>query len=1769
HQLDWSLLGTFNGLNVKYKVGTGGAWVNSGTGFTTGSPLNTDVNTHYDPLDNHITLLDGSNKIFFRVEDTNQPASVNAETPSAEGNEILGSIELLEPAPNAYHLYAVGETVPLRWKKYGNIGTIKIELYVNGAWQDNGTVTTNLTDSYASGDSGESGVSYGSGWLIPDIIGDDCKIRLTTNDPLYPTLTYQSVTAFEIKGGINSVADPLGGIWYVGEDHTITWDAMGTMSAVNIDLIIASGEGAGTYNLATNYSGPPALQYGVNNFTWSALDIIQEKRNDTCKIRVTSVQNLSVLKETNNSFTLKPKIVVTTPVSSWIAESTSNTIEWDPIVNPTSTIDIILIDGDAGFTDVALTPGSGISKAVGSYVSTVQIPSILTPNAKIRIQDHDIPSLVYGESNSFKIIGDFVIDAISVSPDTWKVGDTSRQITWTAYGVMGSDARIYVDYDYPNGWEVTPLATNVDSSLGFWDWPTIPDEVSNNVRIMLTDGDKDTTDTAIESETFSIIGGFSFAYPLGDETFNITSTNPSFTIKWNTAGTNITAVKLEYWNKDSNGGEWLTIKSGIPNNKWGTGVANENTYTWDTGVGHDNSLPLNLAASNIKFRILASTPDQPDTLSESNTFNIVGGLAVTSPTQGAKWTADGTTANTISWNVYGPTANVRIKYSRDSKTTWITIAESTSAEDGDAAVNKGAYLWTIPVAPDNPNDFITRVDDPFSHSSYFQIEDADGFDQEVTADSLDFIVKGQLRITAPDVIAGLNCASSHIITCERDGRINAVNIRYSSDGGITYPNTIESDISFSPVDTATQVSTAAQWLVPETPLTLTYKIMVEDANYKWPNGTFGSTVNFRVKGALELTAPMASETWRTTEQKTISWDVKHGNMSKVKIMASPLGTFLGDEYSIAAVGAIDAFDAGDPFDEAKLPTKVGSGSYVWTIPETTDIVNTMRFKVVQEDAGFTDIMTGTSAPMDIRGTIVVQTPTVDFDNGLDWNAGETNRQVKFTPYGTDLSTVYIFLYDGSAEYQIDGGSGVATAGDGNEQTVTGITVPDVKSHSCVIRVRDDAIRTNSINNGVEGSSGIFSAYPVISNVVITPTNPPDAVNSWVAESTNQIVTWSETGTTITSVDVWYSTSNVGGLAEFLTNITTDQVCNTITVPAARTVQALIRIQDNNANFKDYVQADTSVFNVYGTIETILPDVNSVYEVGSTSDLIKWTYDGDISLVNIYVDYNYPTGGWTSLVTNVAVATGASGWTWEDPGAEVGVGDHISNVVKVKVTDADYEDNTYSILSDTFSIVGGFTFQTPLDAAGYVHHIDDSVSPTPLTIEWISTGLATTEVKLEYYNGSGWTVIKNDVVNNGDGVTVNQYNWGISSPGPLPLGDATQNAKIRISGSTPLQPISLYPEKETSPFTLCGDLAVTAPIDSDVWIADGAADKTISWDVYGKVDNVRIDYTRGGTGSWITIVASTNAEAGDAAANKGLYDWTLPTTPNSGDYITKFNTDGKSSQIRIFDQDANFETFVQDISSGFIVKGQLTIVQPADVSAGLNSGALQAIEWQRDGRINAVNVKYSTDGGSTYPNIIQADRLFTDDATTTQTTSSQWLVPETPIVTTYKLLVEDTEYEKDAAVGTFKESDTFRVKGALELTAPIFSAIWRTTEQKTISWDVKHGNMSKVKIMASPLGTFLGDEYSIAAVGAIDAFDVGDPFNETNLPDKVGSGSYVWTIPETIAIVDTMKFKVVQEDAGFADIMTDTSAAMDIRGIIVVQTPTVDFDNGLDWNAGET
>ncbi|MDP3052352.1 MAG: hypothetical protein Q8N22_00095, partial [bacterium] len=689
HRIDWSTSGDFTTLRAYYKKIGASAWTQIGSDLG-----GTVTNLNYTPVDADITEPGGTDKLLFRVEDALDANDVYAETPVGQPNTVNGYLEILQPVtPNEF---TVGSTVAVQWKKYGNIGNIKFELWNGSSWLTNAT-GSNLPDTYASGASGESGVLLVPDWAVPDKIGTGRKIRVSSIN--YPALT-SPTGEFTIKGGLSSIDTPT--TWYVGEEHIINWQANGTMSNVKIELY----NGLSWTTLEDAYSA--GLQSGSNSYTWSAADIKQQQRSSACKIKITSNQNPGVYIETGN-FTLVPKITVTTPSQAWIAESSSNSISWNAIAAPTANVDIILEDTNSGL-GYPVTLASNIVKGSSPYNSGAVIPATLTGAAKIKVRDTSFPNLVYGESGTFKVIGAIIMHPTDNTPNStsnWEVG-SSQLITWSHKGALG---QINIRYKYDAGAYSAPLAgCPVAVTDHTYTWIIPDDVVSQNVQVKIESVNNPTQEYA-ESAAFKLRGKFTLAEP------GSLNSGSSYTISWTQPlgqDARIPNVILEYYN----GTSWNYIIAGVPHT-----VINSGSYGW--------TVPVDFTSSACKLRI--SDPNNNSGMDETNVFSILPIISVTAPTAAADWLVGTQAGNNIVWSVTGYVPTVRIEYSKDTGSNYTYIIASS------VAGSSSPYEWNIPanqdIIPASAQKSKIRVIDTSLGAIY-------GLSGE-------FMVKGSIAITSP------------------------------------------------------------------------------------------------------------------------------------------------------------------------------------------------------------------------------------------------------------------------------------------------------------------------------------------------------------------------------------------------------------------------------------------------------------------------------------------------------------------------------------------------------------------------------------------------------------------------------------------------------------------------------------------------------------------------------------------------------------------------------------------------------------------------------------------------------------------------------------------------------------------------------------------------------------------------------------------------------------------------------------------------------------
>ncbi|MCH9023420.1 MAG: hypothetical protein IID32_11760, partial [Planctomycetes bacterium] len=750
----------------------------------------------------------------------------------------------------------------------------------------------------------------------------------------------------------------------------------------------------------------------------------------------------------------------------------------------------------------------------------------------------------------------------------------------------------------------------------------------------------------------------------------------------------------------------------------------------------------------------------------------------------------------------------------------------------------GSYPWTIPTS---------LALDLVSAGPVGKIRVRDtvvAVQSLITDTSLGFTVKGTLVIDVPTG-QDLTSGAAQAINWTRTGNIAAVNILWSTNNGVTFPNSHPDNPDTFTVSVATD---SAFWTVPQTMGSEAgedgYMLKVVDVN---DADTFDTTVIFRVQGVLDITMPDGQgPTWsiaQAGETTNITWDINQGNIQNVKIIG--YRDFTGDPSdTFLIIGSTDAdnIKAFVPTD----PLPRGQGSYPWNIKEKTPSIigNTLRIEVIDANPNY-DIKIKSSANFTIDGDITITTPSVD------WKVGDTTHDIAWESYG-DLGDVKI-------EFSPNGSTGwVEITDSGNRPNSTngshtfsvsdwtpGNAVADYKTQSAVLRI------TQISGSAVTASTGSFNVYPEITSVSTVESVPLTA-------ETNSTLQWSYTGTTISSVDIIFDPNGDDDWSDSVTlenavAIGASPHQTALSLPSTLTANAKIRVRDNEAAYKVAVAGDTSAFALVGGISITSPIATTTWPTGSTTN-ITWTTQGVMNPLNIYIDYGLG-GGWE----NPPIGTPA----YNASPFEYTIPDQVSNNAKIKITHSTNESDTGDT-SAVFAIIGGFDFSpvspnNPNDPDGQAFRVTNHGGVNNVTVGWKKFGTGVTTVELAYQaDGGGYNVIDNAINNVGADGTLINYTWD------LPQTVSSVNVTLRIKQSTPadLQDAS---DTESKIFSLVGDVAITAPTTGDIWLADGATANNITWDLAGKVDTVQIEYAKDGSTFAYGVIATTEADSTDSTA----------------------------------------------------------------------------------------------------------------------------------------------------------------------------------------------------------------------------------------------------------------------------------------------------------------
>ncbi|MCH7589550.1 hypothetical protein IIB34_00760, partial [PVC group bacterium] len=717
------------------------------------------------------------------------------------------------------------------------------------------------------------------------------------------------------------------------------------------------------------------------------------------------------------------------------------------------------------------------------------IPNVKETLALVRVYDITDGTVDDESNNTFNIKPRIVFEG--AGPDQPLGGETylfatPQTIDWTTYGPVTA---VDIDYSIDNGnsWE-TPELTTSESNTDTFDW-TIPDAVSGDVRVRVTDS-SDTTTNAI-SEKFRIRSIINLLTPNGGVPVDVGDT---VTIQWNQQGAtsniylyyldNLVGLKLAI--------DGATGGNGIISNPAPDGGGNR-VYSWSVPDFINNNVKVGVSDPND----INGTKDESTAV-----FPIRASFTINQPTTGTKWDIGST--QTLDWSWTGTVDGMNLYYSLNGiNYTAITLV-SGLAGDPD---KRHTYDWFI-----NPGGGT-----PITPSSDFYIKVTDATDDlNALGISLQAKVRADLTLDVPP-LSEYVVFDTYTVTWSSVGLAGGedVDLHYSlSSDGSTFPNP-QLIVSRTPNDGT------HDWGIPDD-ISSTVRVRVIDSDDV--DAYAIHQADFRIKGDVWVTSPVLNDNWDVGQDYNITWGWK-GTIPEMEIRysingaAGPFNTIL-ESYNTVNDGIVqNSAGSGGP---------ASSSSYLWTVPD--QVAPAVMVRVTDARPAEVDV-TDDSDTFHIVGFINVETPIssdrleVDSSFGIRWEWGGTMATVKITYSTTGDTGVYSPIketYGTPDDGIVANGSG--GGGPGSTHTYMW-TVPDDISSDVVIRVADpnDEINVKDESQAFKIQGKLTLLTPAVAlNDNNTPGDGTDDFyeSRWITNEVREI-SWLTNGT-IPNVNLVYT-----------------------------------------------------------------------------------------------------------------------------------------------------------------------------------------------------------------------------------------------------------------------------------------------------------------------------------------------------------------------------------------------------------------------------------------------------------------------------------------------------------------------------------------------------------------------------------------------------------------------------------------------------------------------
>jgi hypothetical protein len=1669
--IQWNATGTVG--NVKLEYYDGAIWQEIIASTPTGAG-GTGAGSYTWP-----TVGDGKTaSCQLRVTDTDDPTGTVKATSNVFA--LYPKITVSEPLLNSNVQVTSNNPDLIKWSLNGSVKVTQVDIYYDtngGADGYPNKINTLPVDATLLKYSWDN---------VPVTTSNNVKIKVQDVDDAVTKLYFGESPVFKIIGKV-TMSQPDGTAWTILK--TGVYNIVGSAQGVaNVSAYYStSNGGAGTYT----FIGSAAIVGGNYTIAWNTPDAV----SDTVKVKVIKTgENVDTTPESAASptFSLYEEFSNIQPSNgATLTANDATSITWDKLGASLANVKLyVSSDNGGGYTFIKETSNTGTS----SWNVPIDVRSTL---CKIKVESSLNANNAAASSGVFLIKNRVVVTNPTVGTLPWSVGST-YPIQWTYEGpnLINNNpltpVKVKIEYS-PTGllgdYAIIPGAANVDigaAGTGSWNW-TIADATT-----LTTTGKIRVTDTGIPTATGASGGNLTIR---GNVVPNEIVGSPlkvgdPYNLTWTRFG-EITQVNI-YYSINSVAGPWTKINTAGP---WDATQA----YAWTVADAISNTIRIKVEDANNTTVNNVTTAD----------FAIIGKIQITKPTIGEP-----------DWVVGDP---VLVKWIPTGTYTSVKIEGSRNAFADESQVFLIATVAAGATAVEQTHNF--SASDQISNNVKIRVSDADATRSALVKDICQnsFIIKGNVTITTPGSMWYVGDANKSI-QWNATGTIGNVKLEYF-DGSVW-----QQIIASTPTGAGGSGAGTYTWPTVGDGKTASCQLRVTDTDD--PTGTVKATSNvFALYPKITVSEPLLNTNVQVTSNNqdlikwslngsakvtqvdiyydtnggadgypnkinTIpvdatvlkySWDnvpITTSNNVKIKVqdvddavtkvyfgespvfkiigkvtMSQPDGTswlilkngvynIVGSAQGVANVSAYYSTANGG----AGTYTFIGSAAIVggnytiaWNTPDA--VSDTVKVKVIKTGENVDTTPESAASP---AFSLYEEFSNIQPSNGATFTANDATS-ITWDKLGASLANVKLYV-------SADNGTSYTFIKETSNTGTSSWDVPiDVRSTLCKIKVESSL---NANNFAVSG--GIFLIKNRIAVTNPTIGNPPWSVGStypiqWTYEGPNLI-----NNNPLTPVKVKIEYSPTGLLGDYAiipgaANVDIGAAGTgswNWTIADATTLTTTGKIRVTDTGIPTATGASGGNLTIRGNV---VPNeiVGSPLKVGDPYNL-TWTRFGEITQVNIYYSINSVAGPWTKINTaGPWDATQAYAWT---------VADAITSTLRIKVEDAN-NPSVFSITSADAKIKGVIDLTYP--NGNEIFEVND-----PITISWNNTGTLG-NVKLEYstngFANESETVLIVGSTPAGVSGGAGTFAWSA----PVTVIDDSIKARV-----TTLHADAELVATDTSfgNFKIKGKLRVISPnASSEVWTVGDTP--TMQWQRSGPIQNLIIDYSINGGGTWNTI---TN----NADASLGTYSlWQVPD-----------NAVTLQGLIRITDA---LDPSVTDVSDNlFTIRGALTVDAPGQ-NEPLSVYSTYPVKWTRKGNFATVDIMFSVnDGAYEFVRDINGNPADNYDASK-GAVGFPWYVPDR-LSSNVKIKVIDT----DDPSNVFAISSQFMIIGQVAFdtnSIPQAGDKWGIGQTHTIRWSIQ-GSIDTVRL-----------SYSTDGVN----------YNQIqDSPGGSGTDGILWTIPNIDGIVST-------------------------------------------------